>query len=68
VSRGLCGTVGLQGSAASGSAPPLEACLERNDARQDGARVPLVRVYATRGRFVPPSPAEGFDGLDVVRP
>jgi predicted kinase len=47
---------------------PLETCLERNDARQGRARVPLVGVLATRGRFVPPTPEEGFDRVDVVRP
>ena len=47
---------------------PPELCLARNDARQGLARVPLVGIYATRGRFVPPSVAEGFDRVDVVRP
>jgi predicted kinase len=47
---------------------PLELCLERNEARQGRARVPLVGLYATRGRFVPPTVAEGFDRVDVVRP
>jgi predicted kinase len=47
---------------------PLQACLERNEARQGGARVPLVGLYATLGRFVPPSAEEGFDRVDEVRP
>jgi predicted kinase len=47
---------------------PPELCLERNAARQGPARVPPVGIYATRGRFVPPSVAEGFDRVDVVRP
>ena len=47
---------------------PPELCLARNEARQGAARVPLVGLYATRGRFVPPSVAEGFDSVDVVRP
>jgi predicted kinase len=46
----------------------LELCLERNEARDGHARVPLVGLYATAGRFVPPSAAEGFDRVDVVRP
>ncbi|MCF6508307.1 ATP-binding protein [Blastococcus sp. MG754426] len=46
---------------------PPEVCLARNDARTGRARVPLVGVHATRARFVPPSAAEGFDRVDVVR-
>ena len=46
---------------------PLETCLARNAARVGRARVPLVGVLATRGRLVPPSTAEGFDQVDVVR-
>jgi predicted kinase len=45
---------------------PLEACLERNDAREGRARVPLVGVFATARRLVPPTTAEGFDRVDVV--
>ncbi len=44
----------------------LEICRERNDAREDRSRVPLVGVLATAGRLVPPSTAEGFDRVDVV--
>ena len=47
---------------------PLDTCLERNAGREGRARVPLVGVLATRGRFVPPTPAEGFDRVDIVRP
>jgi predicted kinase len=46
---------------------PLSTCLARNDAREGRARVPLVGVHATRARLVPPSTAEGFDRVDVVR-
>ncbi|MGY1722677.1 3-oxoacyl-ACP reductase FabG [Blastococcus sp. SYSU DS0533] len=46
---------------------PPEVCLARNDARTGRARVPLVGIHATRARFVPPSPDEGFDRVDVVR-
>ena len=46
---------------------PLHTCLARNDAREGRARVPLVGVFATRARLVPPSTAEGFDRVDVVR-
>jgi predicted kinase len=45
---------------------PWEVALERNDRRQGRARVPLVGMLATRARFVPPSPAEGFDRVDAV--
>ena len=47
---------------------PPALCLERNEARQGRARVPLVGLSATLGRFVPPSAEEGFDRVDVVRP
>jgi predicted kinase len=46
---------------------PPEVCLARNEARQGRARVPLVGVFATRARFVPPTTAEGFGRVDVVR-
>jgi predicted kinase len=46
---------------------PAATCLARNEARQGRARVPLVGVFATRARFVPPTTAEGFDRVDVVR-
>ena len=45
---------------------PLEVCRARNDAREGRARVPLVGLYATRARLVPPSTGEGFDRVDVV--
>jgi predicted kinase len=47
---------------------PPELSFARNEARQGPERVPLVGLHATRGRFVPPSVAEGFDRVDVVRP
>ena len=46
---------------------PVETCLERNLAREGRARVPLVGVLATARRLEPPSLAEGFDELQVVR-
>lgn len=46
---------------------PPAVCLERNAAREGRARVPLVGLRATMARFVPPSTAEGFDRVDVVR-
>ena len=46
---------------------PLAECLDRNDRRQGRARVPLSGVLATRRRLAPPSLAEGFDRIDVVR-
>ncbi|RZU32012.1 AAA family ATPase [Blastococcus saxobsidens] len=45
---------------------PVEVCLARNEARAGQARVPLVGVFATLGRLVPPSVAEGFGRADVV--
>ncbi|MGY1732565.1 AAA family ATPase [Geodermatophilus sp. SYSU D01045] len=44
---------------------PLEECLARNAARE--SPVPLVGVYAARARLAPPTEAEGFDRVDVVR-
>ena len=46
---------------------PLETCLERNLARQGRAQVPVHGVLATRRRLVPPTLAEGFVRVDVVR-
>src|SRR5919202_6269095 len=40
---------------------PWETCLERNEARDGRAKVPLVGVLATRGRFERPTREEGFD-------
>ena len=45
----------------------LDTCLTRNEARQGRDRVPLVGVLSARARFTPPSTAEGFDRVDVVR-
>ncbi|SNR23193.1 ATP-binding protein [Blastococcus mobilis] len=46
---------------------PAELCLARNEVREGRARVPLQGVFATRARFLPPTTAEGFDRIDVVR-
>ena len=46
---------------------PAELCLARNEVREGRARVPLQGVFATRARFVPPTTAEDFDRIDVVR-
>ncbi len=46
---------------------PPEGCAERNEAREGRTRVPLVGLLATRRRFVPPTVAEGFERVDVVR-
>ena len=47
---------------------PPSVCEERNAAREEGVRVPLVGVLATRRRLRPPTRDEGFDRVDVVRP
>jgi predicted kinase len=39
---------------------PVQLCRERNDARSGRAKVPLVGLYGTAARLVPPSPDEGF--------
>jgi predicted kinase len=46
---------------------PLELCLARNAAREGRAQVPEVGLLATRRRLVPPTTAEGFACVDVVR-
>jgi predicted kinase len=46
---------------------PPDVCLARNEERQGRARVPPVGVFATRARFGPPTTAEGFDRVDIVR-
>jgi predicted kinase len=45
---------------------PLEVCQDRNAARSGRAAVPLVGMFATAKRLVPPTTAEGFDGVDVL--
>ena len=46
---------------------PLEVCRARNDAREGRARVPEVGLLRVRGELEPPSPAEGFARVEVVR-
>lgn len=47
---------------------PVEVCLTRDEARDGRARVPPVGVFATLGRLMAPSVAEGYGRADVVRP
>jgi predicted kinase len=47
--------------------PPAVA-EARNAAREGSARVPEVGLLATRQRFRPPTPEEGFHRVDVVVP
>jgi predicted kinase len=46
---------------------PFGVCLARNAARAGRARVPVAGMLATRRRLVPPTAAEGFDQVDVIR-
>ncbi len=46
---------------------PVDACRARNDRRSGASRVPLVGLFAAAGRLVPPSTAEGFARVDVLR-
>lgn len=48
-------------------AADVSGCLARNRGREGRARVPDVAIFATRKILVPPTPAEGFDALYVVR-
>lgn len=43
-----------------------EASRTRNAAREGKARVPLVAIYATAKRLIPPTYAEGFDHIYTV--
>jgi predicted kinase len=45
----------------------LEVCRQRNEARAGRARVPDVGLFSTAARLVPPSTAEGFTTVEVVR-
>ena len=47
--------------------PSVSSSLERNREREGRARVPDVAIYTTRKKLMPPSYAEGFDTLYVVR-
>ena len=47
---------------------PFETSVRRNLSRDGRARVPSVGLLATADRFVPPTLAEGFDSVSVVRP
>jgi predicted kinase len=46
---------------------PLETCRRRNEARSGRARVPDVGLFSTAARLVPPTTAEGFADVRVVR-
>ena len=46
---------------------PLALCEERNRRREGRARVPDVALHVTHARLVPPTEAEGFDEVRVVR-
>ena len=48
-------------------APDVRAAIARNAARQGTDRVPVVAILATAKRLVPPTHAEGFDRLYVVK-
>jgi predicted kinase len=45
---------------------PVREAVERNAARPDSSRVPVVGIYATAKRLQPPTLAEGFDELHEV--
>jgi len=46
---------------------PLEVCRARNEARAGRARVPDVGLASTAARLSPPTTAEGFEQVQVVR-
>ncbi|MDQ6659642.1 MAG: ATP-binding protein [Chloroflexota bacterium] len=45
----------------------VQHCIERNKQRTGKAKVPVVALYATAKKLVPPSLSEGFDELYTVR-
>ena len=47
--------------------PSVSGSLERNREREGKARVPDVAIFTTSKKLAPPSYAEGFDMLYVVR-
>jgi predicted kinase len=57
------------GASVTGYYFPTDAAdaLRRNRARQGPNRVPDVAIFAIRKQLEPPSPAEGFDRLFIVR-
>jgi predicted kinase len=46
---------------------PVEVCRQRNDVRTGRARVPDVGLFSTAARLIPPTPAEGFADVQVIR-
>jgi len=46
---------------------PVKSAVERNRLREGKARVPDVAIYVTSKKLVPPTVAEGFDEVRVVR-
>ncbi len=46
--------------------PDIEACLNRNAAREGRQRIPAAGVRAMLARLDPPQPQEGFDELFSV--
>ena len=46
---------------------PVKAAVERNRLREGKARVPDVAIYVTSKKLIPPSVAEGFDEVRVVK-
>lgn len=46
---------------------PIEEAARRNAAREGSSRVPEVGLYATAKRLAPPTVAEGFDHVEIVR-
>lgn len=47
---------------------PAKMAVARNRAREGKARVPVVAIYATAKKMVPPKFEEGFDEIHIVAP
>jgi predicted kinase len=46
---------------------PFEVCRQRNEGRPGRARVPDVGLFGTAARLIPPTTADGFADVQVVR-
>jgi predicted kinase len=46
---------------------PVKLAVERNRQREGKARVPDVAIFVTSKKLVPPTVAEGFDEVHIVK-
>lgn len=46
---------------------PLKQAIERNQQREEQSRIPVVALYSTAARLIPPTFEEGFDKIYYVQ-